>query len=67
VSGNRFLYKNALKLTYEHLENEKIFRGLRLLDLQGGEGRGGEGYPPRQNPAYATDYAYIKNVAKTHA
>jgi hypothetical protein len=37
VSGNRFLYKNALKFTYEHLEYEKKFQGLRPLDSQGGE------------------------------
>ena len=40
-----FRVKNALKLTCEHLEHQKNFRGLRPLDPQGGgrRGRGGRG------------------------
>jgi len=38
-----FVLKNALKLTYEHLEHQKIFRGLRPLDPQGREGEGMRG------------------------
>jgi hypothetical protein len=65
-----FCIKNALKLTYEHLEYEKKFPGAAPLDPQGGEereGRGGEGrdVPPRQNPAYATD-EYNINYTTTY-
>ena len=33
----------ALKLTYEHLEVKKIFRGLRPLEQRGGAPQRGEG------------------------
>jgi hypothetical protein len=35
--------KNALKLTYEHLEHQKKFSGLRPLDPQRREGKKREG------------------------
>jgi hypothetical protein len=35
-----FWIENTLKLTYKHLEVKKIFRGLRPLDPQEGEGKG---------------------------
>jgi hypothetical protein len=35
-----FCIENTLKLTYKHLEVKKIFRGLRPLDPQEGEGKG---------------------------
>jgi hypothetical protein len=35
--------KNALKLTYEHLEHQKNFRGLRPLDPQEEKEEGREG------------------------
>jgi hypothetical protein len=39
------LVQNALKLTYEHLQVQKIFLGSLSLAVKGGkgEGRGGEG------------------------
>jgi hypothetical protein len=44
------LVQNALKLTYEHLQVQKIFLGSLSLAMKGikregrgGEGRGGEG------------------------
>jgi hypothetical protein len=36
-----FCIENTLKLAYKHLEVKKIFRGLRPLDPQEGEGKGG--------------------------
>jgi hypothetical protein len=35
-----FCIENTLKLTYKHLEVKKIFRGLRPLHPQEGEGKG---------------------------
>jgi hypothetical protein len=56
--------KNALKHTYENLEHQKNFRGLRPLDPReekrrkgrgrNGTERNGRMCPPRENPAYAT-------------
>jgi hypothetical protein len=58
--------KNALKLTYEHLEHQKNFPGASPPGPPGkgregkGEGKGerngteGKDVPPRENPAYAT-------------
>ena len=43
--GMNFGVTNALKLTYEHLEVKKFFRGLRPLDPQGK----GEGFGPPQD------------------
>jgi hypothetical protein len=34
-----FCIENTLKLTYKHLEVKQIFRGLRPLDPQEGEGK----------------------------
>jgi hypothetical protein len=47
--------KNALKLTYEHLEHHKKFPGTLPADPQEKEGKGRD-VPPRENPAYATAY-----------
>jgi hypothetical protein len=52
--------KNALKLTYEHLEHQKNFPGALPPGPPGkgrerkGTERKGRMYPPRENPAYAT-------------
>jgi hypothetical protein len=65
ISGSGFLYKNALKLTYEHLEHQKIFRGFACWTPgKGKEGKGGEGKgrmcPPRENPRTPFPDAIVK-------
>jgi hypothetical protein len=51
--------KNALKLTYEHLEHQKNFPGLRPLDPQGKgrEGKGREGNGRERNGTEGNVYS----------